>query len=193
MSDNPIDEVLIIMLRLEGLGLQEGLKEAALMSLEGLGLKPDNAAEVWEWTVRAGGIRYDAWSQPGLSSSSRATAIAIKAERALALWKARRLAEEASNTVGIQTRRRNKSRNQSRLEQPTTTVEAARRARFALLRGSRPQLVAMLAVSGTETTPEGGNDSSNTFQPSDRRYSTSPPMSLARVRLILKPIPTDSG
>jgi hypothetical protein len=54
MSDNPIDEVLIIMLRLEGLGLQEGLKEAALMSLEGLGLKPDNAAEVWEWTVRAG-------------------------------------------------------------------------------------------------------------------------------------------
>ncbi|MEX2622386.1 MAG: hypothetical protein WD651_01510 [Acidimicrobiia bacterium] len=48
------------MLRFEGLGLLEGLKDAALTALERLGLNPDNATEVWELTVRAGGIRYNA-------------------------------------------------------------------------------------------------------------------------------------
>lgn len=36
-------------------------------------------------------IRYNVWNVPGLSTSGRATAIAITEERTLALWKSRRL------------------------------------------------------------------------------------------------------
>jgi hypothetical protein len=100
MSDSSKDDLLVAMLDLEDSGVTLELMSRVLAVMTGLGWAPEDSTDTWRHAVGTGSIRYNAWNQPTLSSFGRATAIAIKEERTLALWKARRLAEDADKHNG---------------------------------------------------------------------------------------------
>jgi hypothetical protein len=91
MSDESSQDLLTVMLDLETADVTEEVMSRALAEMTSSGWTPKNSTEAWGQAIEAGEIRYNAWSQPTLSTSGRALAIAIREERALGLFKARRL------------------------------------------------------------------------------------------------------
>jgi hypothetical protein len=85
MSDNPANDLLTTMLDLEIAGVTQEVTSRALALMTSLGWTPKDSAETWRKAIEAAEIRYNAWSQPMLSSSGRALAIALQAQRPLDL------------------------------------------------------------------------------------------------------------
>ena len=93
MSDKPNDDLLVAMLDLDDAGITDEVMGRALSAMTGLGWLLEDSTESWQQAIAVGSIRYNSWSQPRLTMSGRANAIAIKENRTRALSEARRLAE----------------------------------------------------------------------------------------------------
>lgn len=90
MSDKPNEDLLVVMLELDTSGITEEVMSRALAGMTILGWTPSDTTDTWRQAIGAGSIRYNAWNQPTLSASGRASAITIQEERAHRLFNARR-------------------------------------------------------------------------------------------------------
>jgi hypothetical protein len=94
MSDQPRDDLLVILFETESSGVIEEVMTRALAGMTSLGWTPKDSIDTWRKAIGAGSIRYNARRQPTLSASGRALTIGIREERANGLFRARRVPKE---------------------------------------------------------------------------------------------------
>ena len=79
MSDNPMEDLLVVMLDLETACATDEIKSRALAAMTRLGWTPKHSTDTWKQAVACAEIQFNPWSQPALSTSGRSLAIALEA------------------------------------------------------------------------------------------------------------------
>jgi hypothetical protein len=96
MAGTPHDDLLVVLLDLDKAGITDEVMGRSLSALTGRGWPLEDSIDAWQQAIGFCSIRYNAWSQPRLTMSGRANAIAIKETRTRALSEARRVAERSN-------------------------------------------------------------------------------------------------
>ena len=79
MSENPTEDLLVVMLDLEAAGATDEIKSRALAAMTRIGWSPKDSTEAWSLSVASAEIRYNSWGQPVLSASGRSLALTLEA------------------------------------------------------------------------------------------------------------------
>jgi len=79
MSENPTEDLLVVMLDLEAAGATDEIKSRALAAMTRIGWTPRDSTNAWNLSLASAEIRYDSWGRPVLSASGRALAVELEA------------------------------------------------------------------------------------------------------------------
>lgn len=79
MSENPTEDLLVVMLDLEAAGATDEIKSRALAAMTRIGWTPKDSTHAWSTSVASAEISYDSWGQPVLSTSGRSLALTLEA------------------------------------------------------------------------------------------------------------------
>ena len=79
MSQNPTEDLLVVMLDLEAAGATDEIKSRALAAMTRIGWTPNDSTEAWNLSLASAEIRYNSWGQPVLSASGRSMALRLEA------------------------------------------------------------------------------------------------------------------
>ena len=79
MSENPIEDLLVVMLDLETAGATDEIKSRALAAMTRIGWTPKDSTDAWSLSLTSAEIRYTSWGQPVLSTSGRSLALTLEA------------------------------------------------------------------------------------------------------------------
>ena len=91
MSQKPNEDLLVTLFNLDTAGITDEVMARTFSAMTELGWPLEDSTVAWEHAIGSCLIRYNASRQPTLTTSGRATALAVREERSLALFTARRV------------------------------------------------------------------------------------------------------